>query len=68
MDWVEEVHDPFYLKEDVKVESDGRMEQVTPLTLTKTMRSFNETLIKAQEENNEINLSILSIIIDIYYV
>ena len=36
MVWVEDAQDPFYLEEDVKAESDGRREQVTPLTLVET--------------------------------
>jgi hypothetical protein len=50
MVWVEDTQDPFYPEEDAKAESYGRREQVTPLTLAKTMRSFNERLIKVQEE------------------
>ena len=40
MVWVEDAQNPFYLEEDAKVEYDGRREQVTPLILEETMRSF----------------------------
>jgi hypothetical protein len=59
------VQGPFYPKEEVEVESDGRREQVTPMTLEETMRSFNERMIKAQEEHNQINASILHSITNI---
>lgn len=65
MVWLEDVHDPFYQEEDAKVKSYGRREQVTPLTLEKTMRSFNEGLIKDQGEENKINVASLQSIRDI---
>jgi hypothetical protein len=62
---MEDAEDPFYSKGDVEAELDGRREQVTPQTLTETMRSFNQRLIKDQEEQNEINIAIVWSINDI---
>jgi hypothetical protein len=59
MVWVDDIQDPFYLEEDVEVELNKRREHVTPMTLEETMRSFNEKLIKDQEEKNQINAAIL---------
>lgn len=62
---MEEAQDPFYLEEDAEVESDGRREQVTPQALAETMWSFNERLIKAQKEQDQINAAILQSITNI---
>lgn len=56
---VEDDQEPFYPKKHSKEESNGRREQVTPLTLEKIMRSFNEWFIKVKEEENQINVVIL---------
>lgn len=50
---------------DAEAESNGRREKVTPQTLTETMHSFNERLIKSQEEQNQINIDILQSITNI---
>lgn len=43
----------------------GRREQVTPLNFIETMRSFNERLMKSQEDQNQINATIFDSLIDI---
>lgn len=46
MGWVEDVQDPFYLEEDVEAKSDGRRDQVTPLTLEKPWESSMRYLLR----------------------
>ena len=60
-----DTQDNFGQKDSVMVEFDGRREQVTPLTFAKTMRSFNERIMKAQEDHNRINASILDSLVNI---
>jgi hypothetical protein len=47
---MEDAQDPFYLEGDGEAKSDERREKVTHQTLEEKMHSFNERLIKAQEE------------------
>ena len=44
---------------DAKTKYNGRREEITTKNLIETMKSFNERLIKDQEEHNHINFSIL---------
>ena len=60
---------------NAETESNGRILQETPPYFAATMRSLmvdmqsyradNERLVKAQEENNKLNLSMLQILTDI---
>ena len=57
-------HDEYVLgenmqEENVETKSNGRREKITPQILVEIMVSFNEILIKAQEEQNQINVIIL---------
>ena len=64
-----DVEDPYENDEDVlgenmqeeivETKSNGRRDQITPQNLVETMISFNERLMKAQEERNQINVAIL---------
>ena len=46
-------------------DSSGRRAQITPLNMAETMRSFNERMTKVHEEKDQINVSILQILIDL---
>ena len=58
-----------------EIESNGRRNQETPLDIAATMRSLrvelqscredNERMLKAQEDQNQINVAILQSLIDI---
>lgn len=61
-----EAWDPFWQEDNAIVESDGRRVHVIPLTFAETMRIFNERLMKTQEDQNQINASILDIPTDIF--
>ena len=60
---------------NVKTESNGRRFQYTPLDSAATMRSlrvemqsyreYNERLVKAQEDQNQLNVAMLQSLIDI---
>ena len=57
-------HDEYVLGYNIKyenyeIESNGRREQITPQNLVETMISFNERLMKDQEEHNQMNDAIL---------
>ena len=56
---------PFGKEDSVAVEFDGRREQVTPLAFAETIRSFNEGMMKSQEDHNQINGAILDSLTDI---
>ena len=47
MSRMEDAHDPFLQEASIVVESNGRREQVTPLTFVETMRSINERILKS---------------------
>lgn len=49
----------------VETESNGMREKVTSPNMVEIMRSFNERLIKAQEEQHQINVAILQSLTDI---
>ena len=79
-----DAHDPYEFEEDARenvrvgndeTESNGRINQETPLDIVATMRSLrvelqscredNERMLKAQEDQNQINAAILQSLTDI---
>ena len=59
--------DPYeHIKEgNAETKSNGRRKQITPPYLVETMEISNEIFIKVEEENNQINASILQSLKDI---
>lgn len=57
--------DPFEQDDCVAVESNGRREQITPLTFVEIMTSFNERMMKYYKYHNHINATIIDSLTDI---